>query len=40
MVYRKISADMKKRALQMLDEGWDVDEIVDALHVSSESIGR
>jgi transposase len=40
MVYRKISTDMKKRALQMLDEGWDVGEIVDALSVSKDSILR
>ena len=40
MVHHKVSADMKKQALQMLDEGWDVDGIVDALHVSSESIGQ
>ena len=40
MVYRKISTDMKKQALQMLDEGWDVGEIVDALSVSKDSILR
>ena len=38
MVYRKISADMKRWALQMLDKGWDVDEIVDALSLSKDSI--
>ena len=38
MVYRKISMDMKKRALQMLDEGWDVCDITDALTVSPDSI--
>jgi transposase len=31
---------MKKRALQMLDEGWEVEEIVNALGVSSDSIER
>ena len=40
MVYRYIGPDMKKRALQMLDEGWDIEEIVDALAVSSDSILR
>ena len=41
MVYRYISPDIKKRALQILDEGWDVEEteeIVDILAMSSKSI--
>jgi len=40
MVYRFISTDMKQRALTMLQEGWEVTDIVDALDVSSKSIGR
>jgi len=40
MVYRKISSDMKKRALQLLEEGWEVSEIADALGVSTKSIPR
>jgi transposase len=38
MVYHRISVDMKKRALQMLDKGWDVSDIIDALVVSPDSI--
>jgi len=38
MVYRHISPDMKKRALQLLEEGWEMSEITDALGVSTKSI--
>jgi len=31
MVYRTISSQMKQRALELLDQGWDVGDIVDAL---------
>ena len=40
MVYRQISSDMKKRALQLLEEGWEVSEIADAPGVSTKSIPR
>jgi len=40
MVYRKISADMKQRALQLLREGWELEDVTDALGVSSKSICR
>ena len=40
MVYHKISADMKKWALQMLVEGWDANEVVEAWSVSKDSIWR
>jgi hypothetical protein len=40
MVYHHIGPDMKKRALQLLDEGWDVGQIINALAVSSDSIRR
>jgi len=40
MVYRKISADMKQRALQLLDEGLEQSEVADVLGVSSKSIDR
>jgi hypothetical protein len=40
MVYHHISPDMKKWALQLLDEGWDVGQIINALLVSSDSIQR
>jgi transposase len=31
---------MKKRALQLLEEGWEMSEIADALGVSTKSIPR
>jgi len=40
MVYRPISADMKRRALQLLDEGWEMQQIADLLGISSKSIHR
>jgi len=40
MVYRQISPDMKKRALQLLEEGWEMSEIAAALGVSTKSIPR
>jgi transposase len=40
MVYRQISSDMKKRALQLLEEGWETSEIADALGVSTKCIPR
>jgi len=39
MVNRNISPDMKQRALQLIDEGWELAE-VDALGVSAKSIER
>jgi hypothetical protein len=39
MVYRYISPDMKRRALELLQEGWEVKEAVEVLDVS-KSIGR
>jgi len=35
MVYRYISPDMKRRALELLQEGWEVKEAVEALDVST-----
>jgi len=40
MVYRSISADMKRRALQQLEDGWQPQEIADVLGVSPKSIDR
>ena len=40
MVYRQINPDMKKRALQLLEEGWELSKIADALGVSTKSIPR
>src|SRR5882762_553533 len=40
MVFRHISPDMKQRALKLLQDGWEMEEIVDVLGVSSKSIGR
>ncbi|GLB45622.1 putative DDE superfamily endonuclease [Lyophyllum shimeji] len=39
MVYRAISANMKQQALQLLDSGWEIEDIADALGVSTKSIG-
>jgi transposase len=38
MVYRKISADIKCRALQLLAEGWELGEIANVLGVSEKSV--
>ena len=38
MVNRKISHDMKQRALQLINEGWEPAEVADVLGVSSKSI--
>ena len=40
MVNRKISHDMKQRALQLINEGWEPAEVADVLGVSSKSIER
>ena len=40
MVYRTISSQMKQHALELLDQGWEVSDIVDALGMSSKSITR
>lgn len=40
MVYRSISADMKRRALQLLEDGCEIHEIADLLGLSSKSIKR
>jgi hypothetical protein len=40
MVYHSISPDMKRRGLQLLDEGWEMHEIAKILSVSSKSIER
>jgi len=40
MVFRHISPDMKRRALQLLDAGWYDQEVADVLGVSTNSIGR
>ena len=38
MVYQKISSDMKECALRLWDQGWKIEEIMDALGVSRSSI--
>jgi len=40
MVYHPISADMKRRALPLLEDGWEMNEIEDVLGMSSKSIDR
>ena len=41
MVYQKVSNDMKERALYLLLEaGWEIKRIAEALGVSARSIGR
>ncbi|KAJ3771241.1 hypothetical protein FB446DRAFT_609118, partial [Lentinula raphanica] len=40
MVYRRISHDMKQRALQLLSDDWSIIDIVEALGVSAKSIAR
>jgi len=40
MVYRQISLDMKQRALELIDKGWEAEDIAYALGVSSKSIAR
>ena len=40
MVYRHISTDMKCRALQLLENGWELDEITEVLGISKESVDR
>ena len=40
MVFRQISPDMKRQALQLLEEGWEMTEIADAPGVSTKSIPR
>ena len=40
MVYGYISPDIKQRALKLLQEGWDVKEVVEALNVSMKSMAR
>ncbi|KAF8798255.1 hypothetical protein BYT27DRAFT_7033318, partial [Phlegmacium glaucopus] len=36
MVYRPISADMKRRALQLLEDGWEMHDIADVLDVAED----
>lgn len=40
MVFRHISADMKARALELLCDGWDIGDVVDALGMSQRSVER
>ncbi|KAF5378873.1 hypothetical protein D9615_006901 [Tricholomella constricta] len=40
MVYRTISADMKRRALQLLDLGWEMHDIADTPGLSKKSTDR
>ena len=40
MVYHHISADIISRALQLLDEGWELEKIADILSVSVKSVNR
>ena len=37
---RKISADIKQRALELLEKGWEMEEVTEALGVSSRSVDR
>jgi hypothetical protein len=37
MVNRKIDPGIKQRALQLIDEGWEPEEVADVLGVSSTS---
>ena len=37
MVYRKISPDMKQRALQLLDEGWDMEDVAVSIRRWSDN---
>ncbi|KIK81114.1 hypothetical protein PAXRUDRAFT_203582 [Paxillus rubicundulus Ve08.2h10] len=38
MVYRKISPDMKQRALELLEQGWEMEQVIEALDVSTRSL--
>ncbi|KIK79419.1 hypothetical protein PAXRUDRAFT_161350 [Paxillus rubicundulus Ve08.2h10] len=38
MVYRKISPDMKQRALELLEQGCEMEQVIEALDVSTRSI--
>ena len=40
MVFRRISSDMKLRALALLQQGWEMDKVVEALNISQRSIER
>ena len=40
MVYRPISADMKRTALQLLNKDWEMQQIANLLGISSKSIHR
>ncbi|OAX35089.1 hypothetical protein K503DRAFT_659339, partial [Rhizopogon vinicolor AM-OR11-026] len=40
MPYKTISRDMKKWALELIEEGWTAEEVADVLHVSEKSIAR
>ena len=40
MVYHKFSAGMKQRALELLEDGWEMDEVTEALGGSDHSINR
>ena len=40
MVYHKISPDMKQRALQLIDQRWEMQDVADILGVASKSIRR
>ena len=38
MVYHKINPNMKQRVLQLIDEGWEMQDVTDILGVASKSI--
>ncbi|KAF8240126.1 hypothetical protein L208DRAFT_1234393 [Tricholoma matsutake] len=40
MVYHKVSPNMKQRVLQLIDEGWEMQDVADILSVASKSIRR
>jgi hypothetical protein len=39
IVYCKISPDVKVRALELLQEGWEIEEVVKVLNVLAKSVG-
>ena len=39
MVYCRISPDMKQRSLQLIDEGWEMENVANVLGVAFKSIG-
>ena len=40
MVFRRISVDMKERALALLEDGWNLEETTEMLNICLRSINR